>query len=75
MGPGLLYWRESDHDRALQEFHDAVMSDGDLPEAHYNYALALAQSGQLDEAVPELNEALGLDPKSTGRTDSTWDLC
>ena len=60
---GLLYWRQNDSRRAIEEFHQAVMAHPDLPEAHYNYALA--QSGNLDEAAHELNEAMSLDLKYT----------
>ena len=41
------------------------MSDPDLPEGHYNFGLALAQSGRGNEAARELNEAVSLDPKYT----------
>ena len=61
---GLLYWRQGDQSVALEEFHQAVMSDADLPDCHCNYGLALAL-GELDEAARELNEALSLDAKYT----------
>ena len=48
-GPALLAAERSA--RALEEFHQAVMSDPDLAEAHYNLGLALAQTGRLDEAA------------------------
>jgi len=51
--------------KALEEFRQAVMSDSDLPEPHYNLGLALAQSARLDEAKRELKEAISLDPKYT----------
>jgi len=51
------------HVRGLEEFQQAVMSDPDLAEAHYNLGLALAQSGRLDESARQLNEAISLEPK------------
>ena len=41
------------------------MSDPDLPEAHYNLGLALAQLGRLDQAARALGEAVSLDPQYT----------
>lgn len=41
------------------------MCDPDLAEAHYNFGLALAQSGNLDESGRELTDAISLNPKYT----------
>ena len=60
-----LYWAQDNHAGALEEFRQAVMSDPDLAEAHYNLGLALAKSERLDESIRELNEAISLDPKYT----------
>src|SRR5256886_17658550 len=47
------------------------MCDPDLAEAHYNLGLALAQSGNLDEAVGELKDAISVNP---GYTDARVQL-
>ena len=44
-------------DLAIAEYHKAIEIEYDLPDAHLNLALALADRGQLDEAVAELEIA------------------
>jgi Tfp pilus assembly protein PilF len=59
---GLFFW-PSDQGRARQEFRQAVLCDPDLAEAHYNYGLALAQSGRADIAAKEFADGIHLEPK------------
>ncbi len=47
---------------ALTLFGEAVELDGSRPAYHYNYALALGQSGQVAEALEQLRRALEADP-------------
>ncbi len=47
------------------------MVDPDLAEARYNFGLALAQSGRLDDAQSQFAEAISLDP---GYTDARIQL-
>jgi tetratricopeptide (TPR) repeat protein len=47
---------------ALALFGEAVALDDSRPAYHYNYALALGQSGREDEALEQLREALEADP-------------
>ena len=49
---GLLYWRQNDRSRALEEFHKAVMSDPDLAEAHYNLRLSVGAIGKSGRSRP-----------------------
>jgi len=58
---------------AIQEFQQAVMSDPDLAEGHYNLGLALSESGRLDEATRELNQAIGPRSQVTPMPESSWD--
>jgi len=47
---------------ALPLFGEAVELDGSRPAYHYNYALALGQSGREPEALEQLRQALEADP-------------
>jgi tetratricopeptide (TPR) repeat protein len=56
------FMRVGDLDGALRYGHDATLARGANPRAHYNYAVALATAGRLDEARAELGRALALAP-------------
>ncbi|SDG50637.1 tetratricopeptide repeat protein [Roseospirillum parvum] len=47
------------HDRAQEHYQIALALNGDTPEVINNYALSLAQSGELDTAIRLLEQASG----------------
>jgi tetratricopeptide (TPR) repeat protein len=49
-------------DEALEQFSQALQTNGNYPEAHCNLGRMLAQLGRRDEAVAHLREALRLKP-------------
>jgi tetratricopeptide (TPR) repeat protein len=49
-------------DDGLRRLREAVLSDPDLADAHYNLALMLVSAGDKRDALSELSEALSLDP-------------
>jgi tetratricopeptide (TPR) repeat protein len=55
--------KAKDYSKALLQFRIAVKEDGKNPDAHYQLAVGLMQSGDLRGAVNQLNLTLRLDPK------------
>ncbi len=62
MALGILYARTGDSSKAAAQLHDATLSNPDSADAHYDYALVLAESGQPDPALHELEECLAIQP-------------
>lgn len=67
---GTLAMRSKNLSVALKEFGQAVEMAPDNPRARLNFGAALAQSGQVDRAVEQLEEALqlGLDADNRSKT-------
>lgn len=53
---------QDDWEAALREYLEAVQTDPQLAEAHYNLGVAFASRGQLDRAIAALKEALEHNP-------------
>jgi tetratricopeptide (TPR) repeat protein len=49
---------------AAQTFHNGLKSDAGSAQLHYLYALALVTGKRVPEAVPELQQAIRLDPQA-----------
>lgn len=54
---------QEDWEGALREYLEAVQTDPQLAEAHYNLGVAFAARGQLDRAIAAFKEALEHNPK------------
>ena len=54
---------QEDWDGALREYLEAVQTDPQLAEAHYNLGVSFAARGQLDRAISAFKEALEHNPK------------
>ncbi|HEU5089328.1 MAG TPA: tetratricopeptide repeat protein, partial [Roseiflexaceae bacterium] len=54
---------QEDWEGALREYLEAVQTDPQLSEAHYNLGVAFAARGQLDRAISAFKEALEHNPK------------
>ena len=54
---------QDDWEAALREYLEAVQTDPQLAEAHYNLGVAFAARGQLDRAISAFKEALEHNPK------------
>jgi tetratricopeptide (TPR) repeat protein len=54
---------QEDWDGALREYLEAVQTDPQLAEAHYNLGVAFAARAQLDRAIAAFKEALEHNPK------------
>jgi tetratricopeptide (TPR) repeat protein len=54
---------QEDWEGALREYLEAVQTDPQLAEAHYNLGVAFAAQGQLDRAIAAFKEALEHNPK------------
>jgi tetratricopeptide (TPR) repeat protein len=59
---GKIAWLEHDFDRAAQYFAHALRLNPDHKLLHYNYAYALAQTNQTNDAIAEYVEAIRHDP-------------
>lgn len=53
---------QEDWDAAMREYLEAVQTDPQLAEAHYNLGVAFAARGQLDRAIAGFKEALDHNP-------------
>jgi tetratricopeptide (TPR) repeat protein len=54
---------QEDWENALREYLEAVQTDPQLAEAHYNLGVAFAARGQIDRAISAFKEALEHNPK------------
>lgn len=54
---------QEDWESALREYLEAVQTDPQLSEAHYNLGVAFAARGQIDRAISAFKEALEHNPK------------
>ena len=54
---------QEDWEASLREYLEAVQTDPQLCEAHYNLGVAFAARGQLDRAISAFKEALDHNPK------------
>ncbi|KPV53755.1 hypothetical protein SE17_07765 [Kouleothrix aurantiaca] len=54
---------QEDWEGALREYLEAVQTDPELAEAHYNLGVAFASRGQIDRAIAALKEALEHNPR------------
>ncbi|GAB4120815.1 MAG: tetratricopeptide repeat protein [Roseiflexaceae bacterium] len=54
---------QEDWEGALREYLEAVQTDPQLSEAHYNLGVAFAARGQIDRAIAAFKEALEHNPK------------
>jgi tetratricopeptide (TPR) repeat protein len=59
---GLTYMNSGNHAAALEQFRFAVTEDD--PESHNNLALALAETGNSDEAIKHYEKAIELAPEN-----------
>ena len=62
---GRLLWtpyHHFPHDQAIQEYRRAIDLNPSLDEAHHQLALVYGHVGLLDEAMPELDKAIALNP-------------
>jgi len=53
-----------DHDKAIEQWREALRLDPGLIRAHQSLGMALRGEGQLPEAIAELQEAARLDPRN-----------
>lgn len=61
--------RQKNYDVAVKEFSEAVKISPDNPEYHANLAIALTNSGKLDEALISIDKAIQLKPGEKSYTD------
>jgi tetratricopeptide (TPR) repeat protein len=54
---------QEDWEGALREYLEAVQTDPQLSEAHYNLGVAFAARGQIDRAIAALKEAIEHNPR------------
>ncbi len=59
---GAILGSRGDYDGAAAEFGKAIEEDPGNVSAHYNLGVALAETGRLEEAVREFEEATRLHP-------------
>jgi tetratricopeptide (TPR) repeat protein len=62
-GQGLVYYRMRRYSEATRSFEKAVRLDPEDPTTRYNLACVLALSGQKEESIGTLWEAVALDPR------------
>jgi hypothetical protein len=68
-----LFWSQTDIDRAIREFQEAIHLAPDDAEAHHWYATALNSLHRTAEARKEINIAQWLDPTSRSiLVDQAW---
>ena len=57
-------YSHKDHDKAIEQWREAIRLDPSLARAHLDLGIALRGKGQLGEAIPLLRESVRLDPKN-----------
>ena len=67
---GVNHYQQGHWDVAQEHFNKALAANPDLPEAHYNLALALDKLGNHGEATNHFKMALELAPEDPGIRDS-----
>jgi len=67
---GVNHYQQEHWDVAQEHFNKALAINADLPEAHYNLALALDKLGNHSEATNHFKTALELAPEYPGIRDS-----
>ena len=67
---GINHFQQGHWDVAQEHFNKAVAANADLPEAHYNLALALDTLGNHGEATNHFKMALSLAPNDPRIKDS-----
>lgn len=67
---GVNHYQQGHWDVALEHFQKALATQADLPEAHYNLALALDKLGNHGEATKHFTMALDLAPEDPRLKDS-----
>ena len=67
---GVNHYQQGHWDVAQEHFNKALAANPDLPEAHYNLALALDKLGNHGEATNHFKTALDLAPEDPGIRDS-----
>ena len=67
---GIAHYNQEHWDVAAQHFQNAIKSDQNLAEAHYNLALALDKLGSHGEAKEHFKKALELAPENPDIRDS-----
>jgi len=67
---GITHYNQEHWDVAKKHFQNAVNTDQDLAEAHYNLALALDKLGSHGEATEHFKKALELAPEDPAIRDS-----
>lgn len=60
---GLRFYQRGDYPTALEQFRRAMQIEPGNPEYRNNYALTLMRLGMAEEAIPELQRVLRLDPE------------
>ena len=59
---GIVFDNTGQHDRAIQDFNEAIRMKPDLAKAHARRGGAYVNIGQHDRAIQDLNEAIRLKP-------------
>lgn len=67
---GGVYYGQKRYDEAIKSFELAVLAKNDLPNAHYNLALAYKENKQLEKAIEQMNITLSLLGKDTKDYDT-----
>lgn len=55
---GILYMRQKNNERALDDYERAIELKSDMPEAHINRGAALYSLGQFEEAMSAINTGM-----------------
>ena len=59
---GFAYGTKGQHDRAIQDYDQAIKLDPSDAIAYYNRGIAYSAKGQLDRAIQDYDQAIKLDP-------------
>jgi len=65
-GRGLAYGHKGEHDRAIQDFNEALALNSSDATTYYMLGLAYYSKGEYDRAIQDLDEALELNPNEAG---------
>ena len=60
---GISYQNLGQHQRAIEDYHEAIRLDPQYALAYYNRGNAYSVLGQFQRAIEDHDEAIGLDPE------------